>query len=202
MADLERFLHGDEDGIPLLVRAGVAHLQFQTIHPFLDGNGRVGRLLITLLLCSAGVLRQPLLYLSLYLKEHRSTYYDLLDAVRRNGDWEAWLAFFLDGVRITADGAVRTAEAIEALFRADRERIGTLGRVAGSALRVHQVLTSRPMVSIGEVRRRSAISHPAAGAAFERLVELGIVREITGRKRDRLFSYQGYLEILDAGSNA
>ena len=202
MADLERFLHGDEDGIPLLVRAGVAHLQFQTIHPFLDGNGRVGRLLITLLLCSAGVLRQPLLYLSLYLKEHRSTYYDLLDAVRRNGDWEAWLAFFLDGVRITADGAVRTAEAIEALFRADRERIGTLGRVAGSALRVHQVLTSRPMVSIGEVRRRSAISHPAAGAAFERLGELGIVREITGRKRDRLFSYQGYLEILDAGSNA
>lgn len=200
MADLERFLHADDDGVPLLVRAGVAHLQFETIHPFLDGNGRVGRLLITLLLCSAGVLRQPLLYLSLYLKEHRSTYYQLLDAVRRNGDWEAWLAFFLDGVRVTADGAVRTAEAIEALFRTDRERIGTLGRAAGSALRVHQVLTSRPIVSIGEVQRRSGLSHPAAGAAFERLVEQGMVREITGRRRDRLFAYQGYLEILDAGS--
>lgn len=202
MADLERFLHSDDDGIPLLIRAGVAHLQFETIHPFLDGNGRVGRLLITLLLCSAGVLRQPLLYLSLYLKEHRSTYYDLLDAVRRSGDWEAWLAFFLDGVRVTADGAVRTAETIGALFRADRERIGSLGRAAGSALRVHRVLTSRPIVSVREVQRRSGLSHPAAGAALERLVELGIVREITGRRRDRLFAYRGYLEILDAGSAA
>lgn len=140
-----------------------------------------------------------MLYLSLYLKEHRSTYYDLLDAVRRSGDWEAWLAFFLDGVRVTADGAVRTAETIGALFRADRERIGSLGRAAGSALRVHRVLTSRPIVSVSEVQRRSGLSHPAAGAALERLVELGIVREITGRRRDRLFAYRGYLEILDAG---
>ena len=119
--------------------------------------------------------------------------------MRQTGDWEAWLTFFLEGVRITADGAVRTAEAIEALFRADRERIGTLGRAAGSALRVHQVLTSRPIVSIGEVQRRSGISHPAAGAAFDRLVESGIVRELTGRRRDRLFAYHGYLGILDGG---
>jgi len=201
MADLERFLHAEDDGMAWLVRAGIAHVQFETIHPFLDGNGRVGRLLITLLLCSANVLRQPLLYLSLYLKAHRPTYYDLLDRVRRDGDWEAWLAFFLEGVRVTADGAVRTAEALEALFRDDRERISTLGRTAGSALRAHQALTLRPIGSISQVCRMTGLSHPAAGSAVDRLVALGIAREITGRRRDRLFVYARYLEILD-GSDA
>ena len=120
MRALERFIRKDSDDLPSLVRAGLAHVQFETIHPFLDGNGRVGRLLITLLLCNAGLLREPLLYLSLYLKERRSTYYTLLDVVRREGDWERWLAFFIDGVRQAADSAVITAERLGALFREDR----------------------------------------------------------------------------------
>ena len=120
-------------------------MQFETIHPFLDGNGRVGRLLITLLCCHAGVLREPLLYLSLYLKQHRAAYYDLLDRVRRDGDWEAWLAFFLEGVRETAEGAVDTAQELAALFREDRARIEPQGRRAGSALRVHEAIKARPI---------------------------------------------------------
>ncbi len=202
MADLERFLHADADGIPLLVRAGIAHVQFETIHPFLDGNGRVGRLLVTLLLCANGVLREPLLYLSLYLKEHRSTYYELLDRVRRDGDWEAWLAFFLEGVRATADGAVRTADALGRLFRDDRARIARVGRRAGSALRVHDVLTLRPIVSVAEVRSRTGLSHPAAGSTLALLADQGLVRELTGRRRNRLFAYQGYLDLLDAPSGS
>src|SRR5579863_3893102 len=140
MAALERFLHGHDDGLPILARAGLSHVQFETIHPFLDGNGRVGRLLITLLLCHAGVLRDPLLYLSLYFKERRAEYYRLLDLVRREGDWEEWMAFLLEGVRLTAEGAVETAQRLGALFRDDRLRIESKGRRAGSALRVHEAI--------------------------------------------------------------
>jgi Fic family protein len=196
MADLERFLHA-EDGLPTLVRAGLAHLQFETIHPFLDGNGRVGRLLITLLLCARGLLRRPLLYLSVYLKEHRQTYYRLLDQVRRDGDWEAWLAFFLDGVRETAESAVATIEALETVFRQDRERIAALGRITGSAVRTHDALRARLVVSITDICRRTGMTHPTAGVALDRLQELGIVRELTGRKRNRVFAYDAYLRILD-----
>jgi Fic family protein len=196
MAALERFMHAD-DGIPTLIRAGLAHLQFETIHPFLDGNGRVGRLLITLLLYERGVLRQPLLYLSLYLKEHRQTYDRLLDQVRRDGDWEAWLGFFLDGVRGTAESAVATVEALEALFRQDRERLSGLGRPAGSVLRAHEALRRRPVASIADVCRWTGLTHPTAGVALDRLHELGVVRELTGRKRNRVFAYDGYLRILD-----
>ena len=127
MAALERFLHTQDDGLPVLVRAALAHVQFETIHPFLDGNGRVGRLLITLLLCHARVLGEPLLYLSLYFKQNRTAYYALLDSVRRDGDWEAWLAFFLDGVRVTGEGAVSTAERLAAMFGSDRARIEPTG---------------------------------------------------------------------------
>ncbi|MEE8147239.1 MAG: Fic family protein, partial [Longimicrobiales bacterium] len=140
MAALERFLHAEGDGLPVLVRTGLSHVQFETIHPFLDGNGRVGRLLITFQLCDAGVLREPLLYLSLYLKEHRAAYYEHLDRVRRTGDWEAWLIFFLEGLRVTAEGAVSAAEHVAEMFAADRARIEPSGRRAGSALRVHEAL--------------------------------------------------------------
>jgi hypothetical protein len=133
---------------------------FETIHPFLDGNGRVGRLLITFLLCHAGILREPLLYLSLYLKQQRSAYYQLLDAVRREGDWEAWLGFFLDGVRETADAAVATAQRLSALFRDHRERVLPRGRRAGSALRVHDALKARPLASLQDVAKRSGLSFP------------------------------------------
>ena len=200
MGDLERFLHTD-DGMPALVRAALAHVQFETIHPFLDGNGRVGRLLITFLLCHADVLRDPILYLSLYLKEHRSAYYELLDRVRRTGDWEAWLAFFLQGVQETADGVVSTSERLSQMFAEDRGRIESTRR-AGSALRAHHELMARPILSIPNVSRRTGLSFPAAASAMGLLVDLGIAREITGRKRNRIYAYDRYLAILNEGTEA
>ena len=165
MAALERFCHAD-DGLPSLVRAALAHVQFETIHPFLDGNGRVGRLLIALLLCSAGALSQPLLYLSLYLKQHRSRYYELLNRVRLTGDWEEWLAFFLEGVQVTAEGAVATSRRLVETFAADRAAIeGSAGRRAGSALRVLDALKMRPVLSLAEVCNRTGLSFPTAASA-------------------------------------
>lgn len=202
MAALERFFHVEDDGLPMLVRAGLAHVQFETIHPFLDGNGRVGRLLITLLLCHAGILREPLLYLSLYLKQNRAAYYELLDRVRRTGDWEAWLAFFFEGVRVTAQGAVSTAERLSEMFSADRARIEAKGRRAGSALRVHEALKLRPILSLPEVCSSTGLSFPAASSAMSLLTELGIAREITGKRRNRLFVYDQYLGALNEGGEA
>ena len=202
MTALERFYHAD-DGLPFLVRAGLAHVQFETIHPFLDGNGRVGRLLITFLLCNAGVLHQPLLYLSLYFKQHRSEYYDLLNRVRRTGDWEEWLAFFLEGVRATADGAVATSRRLAELFALDRTNIAQhAGRRAGSALRVHDALKARPILSLRQVCARTGLSFPTAAAAMQFLSEQGITRERTGRPRNRLFVYDRYLSILAEGTEA
>jgi Fic family protein len=202
MAALERFLHAEDDGLPVLVRAGLAHVQFETIHPFLDGNGRVGRLLVTFLLCHAGVLREPLLYLSLHFKQHRAAYYELLDRVRREGDWEAWLAFFLEGVQRTAEGAVSTAQRLGEMFRADRARIEVRGRRAGSALRVHEAIKARPISSMAEVCRTTGLSFPAASSAMDLLVEMRIARELTGKRRNRLFVYDGYLAILNEGTEA
>ena len=200
MAALERFLHVPDDGLPVLVWTALAHVQFETIHPFLDGNGRVGRLLITLLLCHARVLREPLLYLSLYLKQNRAAYYELLDRVRRDGDWEAWLAFFLDGVRLTAAGAVSTAQELAAVFQADRSRIAPAKRRAGSALRVHEAIKMRPISSMQEVCRITGLSFPAASSAMELLVDLAIARELIGKRRNRLFVYDRYLKILNEGT--
>ena len=200
MGDLERFLHDGETPLPVLVKAGLIHVQFETIHPFLDGNGRVGRLLITLLLCDAGMLKEPLLYLSLYFKQNRSEYYHLLDRVRTEGDWEGWIDFFLEGVRSTADTAVATARRLVTLFDQDRERIRGGGRTAGSALRVHDVLRERPVTSLRDVSRRSKLSFPAASAGMGLLAKLGIARELTGKKRDRVFAYDRYLAILSEGT--
>lgn len=200
MTALERFLHAEDDRLPVLVRAGLAHVQFETIHPFLDGNGRVGRLLVTFLLCHAAVLREPLLYLSLYLKQNRATYYSLLDHVRRTGDWEAWLAFFLDGVRQTAEGAVSTAQRLAEMFGQDRAKIEPRGRKAGSALRVHEALKARAILSMPEACRRTGLSFPAAASAMDLLAELGIVRELTGKRRNRLFAYDRYLSALSEGA--
>ena len=201
MAALERFLHAQDDGLSVLLRAGLAHVQFETIHPFLDGNGRVGRLLITLLLCQAGLLHQPLLYLSLYFKQHRGVYYDLLNHVRRTGDWEAWLAFFLEGVKLTAEGAVSTAQRLSRMFQEDRNRIQAAGgRGAGSMLRVHDALKSRPILSLPAARGHTRLSFRTAASAMERLVTLGIARETTGKRRGRLFVYDRYLSILREGT--
>ncbi len=200
MDALERFLHAEDDGLPVLVRAALAHVQFETIHPFLDGNGRVGRLLITFLLCHAGVLRDPLLYLSLYFKQHRQDYYALLDLVRREGDWEAWLAFFLEGVRLTAQGAVETAQRLAAMFGDDRARIEQGGRRAGSALRVYDALKARPILSLPEICRTTGLSFPAAASGMDLLAELKIARELTGKRRNRLFVYDRYLSVLKEGT--
>ena len=203
MTALERFLHAREDGLPVLLRAGLAHVQFETIHPFLDGNGRVGRLLITLLLCQAGMLRQPLLYLSLYFKQHRDTYYDLLDHVRRTGDWEAWLAFFLEGVKLTGEGAVSTAQRLSRMFQNDRNRIEQAGgRKAGSGLRVHDALKSQPILSLPAARRKTNLSFQAVASAMDLLITHGIAREVTGKRRGRLFVYDPYLSILNEGTEA
>ena len=200
MTAFERFLHGRDDGLPALIRAGLAHVQFETIHPFLDGNGRVGRLLIAFQLCQAGVLREPLLYLSLYFKQHRSTYYDLLTHVRRTGDWEAWLAFFFEGVRVTAEGAVAGARRLSEMFTSDRAAIEQQGRRAGSLLRVHEALVARPILSLSEIRKRTTLAFATASSAMEWLVDHGIAREITGKRRDRLFVYDQYLSILSEGT--
>jgi len=200
MRDLERFLHAAEDDLPVLVRAALAHVQFETIHPFLDGNGRVGRLLITLLLCSAGRLSQPLLYLSLFFKQHRSEYYRLLNLVRREGDWEAWIAFFLDGVVKTADGAVETAKRLLTLFDDDRGKIQPAGRKASSALRVHDALKARPVHRLQDIATSTGLSFPTASAAMKLLIDLRIVREITGKQRNRVFAYDSYLSVLNEGT--
>jgi Fic family protein len=199
MAALEKFLHAQEDGLPMLVRAGLAHVQFETIHPFQDGNGRVGRLMITFLLCHAGILREPLLYLSLYFKQNRTTYYELLDRVRREGDWEAWLTFFLEGIKVTAEGAVATVQRLSAMFQADRVRIEGVGRRAGSALRVHEALKARPIQSMSAIREATGLSFPAVTSAVDCLVDLEIARELTGKRRNRLFVYDRYLAVLNEG---
>ncbi len=200
MSGLERFLHADDDGLPLLVRAGLAHVQFETIHPFLDGNGRVGRLLITFLLHHGGVLREPLLYLSLYFKQHRTTYYDLLDLVRREGDWEAWLEFFLEGVWKVATAAVDSAQRLEAMFQKDRAKIEAAGRRAGSALRVHAALKERPVRTMRSTVHATRLSLPAVSSAMNLLTELDIARELTGRRRNRVFAYDRYLAELAEGT--
>ncbi len=202
MGALEQFLHARDDGLPVLARAGLAHVQFETIHPFLDGNGRVGRLLITFLLCHAGLLQEPLLYLSLYLKENRSTYYELLDRVRRTGDWEVWLAFFFAGVKATAEGAISTSHRLGELFREDRAKIEPSGRRVGSALRVHEALKARPILSLPQAHLGTGLSFPAVSSAMDLLAELGIAREFTGKRRNRLFVYDRYLAILNEGMTA
>lgn len=196
MSDLERFLHDVPGPTPILVKAALAHVQFETIHPFLDGNGRVGRLLITLLLCSEKVLQQPLLYLSLYFKQNRDAYYGRLQRVRTHGAWEDWLEFFLEGVIEVAGSATDTARRIRALVDRDRERIHELGRGAASALRVHELAGRRIALAAGGAATQLGLSVPTVNAALARLEEAGILREVTGRRRGRIFLYTSYLTLL------
>lgn len=199
MAALERFIHDEARPLPALIKAALAHAQFETIHPFLDGNGRVGRLLMAVMVHDAGVLRQPLLYLSLYLKQNRAEYYRRLDAVRVEGDWEAWLDFFLEGVMRTAGGAVDTAHRLLALFREDEQRVHKLARTPASVLRVFGAVRARPVATVNDIVRRSGVSFPTAGKAVETLVGLSILRELTGKRRNRVFAYDRYLAILSEG---
>ena len=199
LGSLELFLH-DQSTYPVLIRAALAHVQFETIHPFLDGNGRLGRLLITLMLCEEGALRGPILYLSLYFKTNRSRYYDLLQEVRQTGNWEAWLEFFLEGVTETSEQGVASARRLMALFDDDRKKISALGRPASSALRLHSELQRTPLLSVPVAAKRLALSQPTVQKSLEHLQALGIVKEITGKRRSRLYEYASYLKILDEGT--
>jgi Fic family protein len=196
----ERFLHDEKQRLPLLVQAGLVHAQFESIHPFLDGNGRLGRLLITLLLCAKGTMKEPLLYLSLYFKTHRSKYYDRLQRVRTEGAWEEWLEFFLEGAAATAQEAAETAVTILRLFAADRTKIQKLGRPAASVLRVHEYMQRKPIANIRAVSKALKLSIPTVTGAFNHLVRIGAVEEITGKRRDRLFTYSRYFNIVSEGT--
>lgn len=202
MAALEHFLHGEGNPYPSLVKAALAHVQFETVHPFLDGNGRIGRLLIAFVLHHDRLLSQPLLYLSLYFKQHRAEYYRLLDMVRTDGDWEAWLDFFLEGVEHTAANAVDTAKRLLLLFQKDEQTIQQTQRVASSMLRVFRVLCGHPLVNLNQVCDSTGLSFPAAARAMQTLEGLNIVREVTGQRRNRVFAYQDYLNILSEGTEA
>jgi Fic family protein len=205
MSDLEKFLHDRSATEPGLVRAALAHAQFETIHPFLDGNGRLGRLLVTLLLCTEHggqkpVLSRPMLYLSLYLKRHRDAYYESLQRTRTEGAWEDWLVFFLEGIVEVAELTTTTTQEIVRLVEADRERIHGLGRAASSAQQVHDLLAREVVVTVPDASRRLPLTEPTVGSAIRHLQALGIAREITGRRRGRIYAYDEYLAILSEGT--
>lgn len=201
MSDLEKFIHEEESKLPLLVKIALIHHQFETIHPFLDGNGRLGRLLITLLLCSNKVLAQPTLYLSLYFKTYRDEYYEHLQSVRETGDWEPWLNFFLLGVNACASQATRTAGDLLKLLNSDREKIKSLGRSTGTVLRIHHFLEKKPFATIPLLVKNLGLTTPTVTAGLHNLEELGIVRETTGKPRDRVYAYSAYLTKLLAGAS-
>lgn len=196
LSDLERFIHDPDPKLPPLVRVALAHVQFETIHPFLDGNGRIGRLLIAALLEQWGLLPEPLMYLSGYLKQHQREYYRLLSAVRTDGDWEAWVGFFLEAVTAAATEAERAIVDIASLVNADRRRLLAAPRVGAVALRLFEVLPVMPRFTIEHVRQRLATTFPTATAAVKLLEETGIVTELTGQKKNRSFSYKAYVELL------
>jgi Fic family protein len=196
LGDLEKFLHAD-DALPPLVKIALAHVQFETIHPFLDGNGRVGRLLITFLLTECGVLHKPVLYLSHYLKQHRQAYYDHLQSVRLRGAWEEWLTFFLRGVIEVAGEAADTARRIQILREQHRTAItDKLGRAAGSGHKVLESLFDRPIVAVNDVRKLTGTTYAAANSLVSRLVEIGVLSEMTGHARNRRFRYEAYIDLF------
>lgn len=196
LTQFERFLNDQPEPTPPLIKAALAHVQFETIHPFLDGNGRIGRLLIVLQLVAEGVLREPMLYPSLFFKTHRALYYDLLDGVRLNGDWERWLDFFAEGVEASAAQGVATANALLALVSHDRDRIAGLGRAAGSALAVHQALQRQPIATSATLMKSTALTAATVNKSLGHLAGLGIVHELTNRQRGRVFSYRRYVDEL------
>lgn len=200
LSDFEKFLHDESNKLPLLIKAGIAHVQFETIHPFLDGNGRLGRLLISLLLCDSGMLDEPILYLSLYLKQRRETYYSLLQQVRMHGTWETWLEFFLEGVYVSAKQAVQTAKEINLLFENDFAKINTLGRAKFSCIQILTYLQKLPQVSAPLVSKALGMTAPTVRSSLEHMLTLGIIEEISEKKRDRVYVYRQYLDILEDGA--
>jgi Fic family protein len=199
LASLERFLNDDPEAVPPLIKAALVHVQFETIHPFLDGNGRVGRLLIALQLAADGLMREPLLYLSLHFKEHRQTYYELLNAVRLSGDWETWLEFFADAVVASATQAATSAKRLLELASADGQRIVGLGRAAASALAIHQALQRQPIATAASLAGATGLTPATVNKSLAHLERVGVVTELTRKQRGRVFSYARYVEILNEG---
>ena len=200
MGALEKFMHNEPTPTSSLIKAGLSHVQFETIHPFLDGNGRIGRLLITLLLCAEGVLSEPILYLSLYFKQHRNEYYERLEKVRSAGDWEGWLRFFLTGVMETADQAAATAQRTAMLFEKDTQKIAALGKASATALRLFHLLQKHPVISLVAVAKQLKVSFPTAASSMANLERLKIARESTGLVRGKIFVYDRYLKLLQEGT--
>ncbi len=198
--NFEKFLHDENVKLPVLIKAALAHVQFETIHPFLDGNGRLGRLLITFILCVEGVLKTPLLYLSLYLKTNRSTYYDHLQSVRETGDWEGWINFFLNGVIETAGQATQTAQIIIALFNKDLEKIANSGKSTMAILEIYGYLQRHPIANTSKIKEKSKFSLHTILRSLAMLEALGLVKEITGKERHKIFVYKEYLDILSQGT--
>lgn len=200
LGEFEKFIQNDKYKLPVLIKIGLLHVQFETIHPFLDANGRLGRLLITLLLCENKILKEPILYLSLYFKKHRYLYYQHLQIVRTNGTWEAWLNFFLEGITETAEQAINTTASMIKLFNKDEEKIKTLGRAKDSALKVFLLFKSMPLNNISATTIRLEITAPTARASINHLIKLKILEEISGKQRDKIYSYKAYINILDEGT--
>ena len=202
MSDLEKYIHSDSKDLPFLIKLGLIHVQFETIHPFLDGNGRIGRLLIILLLCEKKILKQPILYLSLYLKNNRDEYYDHLQNVRQTGDWESWLEFFLNGIIETSNQAVETAHKILQLFKTDNIKLQDLGRSRPSAQEVHESFQNIPVSTISNLIKKLPLTAPAIHNAIDKLEKLGILHEVTGKKRGRIYLYKEYHDILREGTDS
>lgn len=199
MKNLEEFINVNQDFHPI-IRAGLAHHQFETIHPFFDGNGRIGRMLIPLMLCRAGIISDPILYLSLYIKHHREQYYALLQDTRNSGDWETWIDWFLTGIITTAAQAAEAVSRITDLYGAHREIISQQGSAAPNALRVHEFMVARPVTSARILAEQLNITVPTVQKAIGVLQALDIVREMTGKKRNRIYAYKKLLDILDEGT--
>ena len=201
IGDLENFLHDESCNLPILVKVGLVHIQFETIHPFLDGNGRLGRLLITLLLCEWKALNKPVLYLSLYLKQNRQLYYDLLQRVRNDGCYEVWLEFFLDGIASSAKQVISTTYQLDSLFKEDFEKINKLGRIKYSCIKVWEYMKELPEVTVSSLAKILGMSMPTARSCLNTLVQKGILIEATGMQRDKLYIYKKYLSILEQGTD-
>lgn len=198
--NLEKFIHDENIAMPTLIKAALIHVQFETIHPFLDGNGRLGRLLITFLLCAAGLLKKPLLYLSLFFKNRRDEYYSHLQNVREKGEWEEWIKFFLEGVVLTSEQATETARRIIALFDSDRKKIETSDKSSTSVLVIHKYMQSHPVVSTTKLKDACDLTLPTVLRSLGILESMGIVKEITGRERHRIYIYKDYISILNEGT--
>jgi len=196
-AELERFINDVPEATDPLIKAALAHVQFETIHPFMDGNGRLGRLLIPLILVAAGVLKEPLLYLSVFFKKHRQVYYDRLQQVRLTGDWEQWLLFFVDAVADTATQAVQTAQQLNQLRNDHRTLITSLGRIAGSAQQVLDALFEHPIANINTLTEQTGLTPATIGKVMEQLEQINLVKELTGQKRNRIYAYREYIDILN-----